>query len=108
MRKISMDAVRAFYNKRVFNSPNTRVSMDVRGNPRMFLFGNCIAWIKDGTIWFSFCGWNTTTTRERLRTIGLDIKCRNRNLYYKDTLIFPSRNYDSGLCLNKKPNWIKS
>ena len=108
MRKISMNAVRAFYNKRVFISPNTRISMDVKGNPQMFLFDNRIAWIKNGTIWFNFCGWNSVTTRERLRTLGIDFQCRSYNIYHKGELISIGGDYDSGLCLNDKPNWLMS
>ena len=106
MRKISIKATKAFYNKRVFNSPNTRVSMDVSGNPQMFLWGNRIAWVQNGFIWFSLCGWNSVTTKERLRSLGIDITCRNRCLYNNGLIINDYGDFNSGLCLNQKPYWI--
>lgn len=68
MRKITKEAVKAFFSGRSFNSGNTRV--DISGNcVSMYLHGNCIASIQKGNIYFSDCKWQTATTKERLNGI---------------------------------------
>ncbi len=39
----------------------------------VFLNGHKIFWIENGEKYFSLCGYNTTTTRNRLRVLGVTI-----------------------------------
>jgi hypothetical protein len=61
MRKITIEAVKAFLNDGIFKKDNTRVE-----NGRIFLHGNLIAEKRKDGIYISLAGWNTVTTRERL------------------------------------------
>lgn len=73
MRQITKDSVEAFKNSTAFKSSNTKV--EVRNKEVFFyLFDNMIAHKgieKDGTpfLFITTCGWQTTTTKERLNGI---------------------------------------
>lgn len=67
-RIITRNAVYAFESKRRFKKSNTEVRL-VNGQPEMYLFGNKVAWMQNGRIHFTLCGWNTVTTRERLSAL---------------------------------------
>lgn len=70
MRKITENAVVAFFNNYDFNRDNTSVSYDYDTNTAtMRLHGNLIAKKVNGTVSISNCGWETTTTKERLNGI---------------------------------------
>lgn len=94
MRKITEAAVRAFLADQSFKRDNTRVARTIAGT-RMYLHGNLIAENRNGVIWISNCGWETTTTKERLNGL-LDylgksrIYQRNFTWYWKDNEEFPS------------------
>lgn len=48
------------------------------------LHGHCIYRKSDeGWAWFTLAGWNTMTTRSRLRALGLDIRTKNFTPIYK-------------------------
>lgn len=72
MRKITRMMVNAFYKGENLSLSNTTVK-----NYKMFLFGNKIAWLENNTLYFTLCGWNTPTTRERLNGLGVGISQRN-------------------------------
>lgn len=108
MRKISVLACKAFYDRRNFKSDNTRVSLSLSGKPRLFLWGNCIAWIgDDDRIWFNLCGWNTATTKERLRTLGINLRSRNGDVWLDNTRLIDTQDYNSNRCLNQRPEWLR-
>ena len=65
MKKITEQAANAFKNDRGFLSGNTQVRV-ISGRTEMLLHGHIIAKKEDGDLWINLCGWNTTTTRERL------------------------------------------
>lgn len=77
MRTITELMARAFFNGETKKMSNTQVQ-----NHEMYLFGNRIAWIYDGKLYFTLCGWNTLTTRERLKGLGIDIKQKNGKLFF--------------------------
>lgn len=57
---------------------NTTVRTDADGLSVVKLHGNRIAWhepLPNGcrALWVSTCGWDTVTTRSRLRAIGADV-----------------------------------
>ena len=61
MRKITKEAVEALTKRKTMSISNTRVK-----NNKMYLFDNLIAWIEDGNLFITNCGYFTTTTKERL------------------------------------------
>ena len=64
MRKITQQAVNAFYAEQKFSQGNTSVI-----DGAMYLHGNKIAFYKDNVLHISFCGWQTTTTKERINGV---------------------------------------
>lgn len=83
MRKITENSINAFFCDKDFSSGNMAVLAD-KQNTRLLLHGNCIATkdIRTGKIILSDCGWQTTTTKERLNGI-LDFLNIGR-IYQKD------------------------
>lgn len=80
MRKITKQAVTAFFNGSDFKKDNTEVFSNTA--TVMKLHGNIIA-IKEGDkIKLSHCGWQTPTTKERLNGI-LDHILEPRHIYQK-------------------------
>jgi len=72
MRKITANAVSAFFAGVPFSSGNTTVSIrDATGDAYMILHGHTIAvrYPTTGHIHISDAGWQTTTTKERLNGI---------------------------------------
>jgi hypothetical protein len=74
MREITKDSVNAFFKGSKLNKGNMSVNTDIdkyflNYDKVMKLHGNAIAWIRDGYITISDCGWETVTTKERLNGI---------------------------------------
>ena len=69
-RKITQEAVSAFYNRRKFNKSNMSVEITDNGHVLLKLHGNTIAGIDHDGTWITDAGWPTRTTFERLQ--GLD------------------------------------
>lgn len=82
MRKITQKAQKAFNNNETFSLDNTTVA--VCGNKTsLYLHGNLIAWkYNEETTYFSLCGWNTPTTRERLQAANISVVQRKGEPYY--------------------------
>ena len=69
-RKITEEAVNAFYNNRRFNKSNMSVEVTNGGRVFLKLHGNTIAGKDyDGT-WITDAGWPTRTTFERLNGLN--------------------------------------
>lgn len=83
VRKISELASKAFYNREKFKRTNTEVKVLPTGEVELRLWGNLIALRNYNKIYFRLAGWNTVTTRERLKAIGIDITTRQGVIYYK-------------------------
>jgi len=68
MRKITDRAFKAFRENKNFSLSNTCVSSN-EDQTLMFLHGNCIAkkCRKSGIVEITTAGWNTPTTKERLK-----------------------------------------
>ena len=95
MRKITIDSINAFMNDRPFKRQNMRVRILIHrsnsGEPRrsvsteLLLHDNVIASRSHGlnrTISITTCGWQTTTTKERLNGIeGVNIVQRDFQWY---------------------------
>lgn len=80
-RQITKEVTRAFLNDQTFCKSNTIVSR-ADGVASLILFGNRIAYKKDGKLFVSLCGFNTKTTRERLNGIPcLSVASKNFTPY---------------------------
>tara|TARA_R110002110_G_scaffold414828_1_gene646076 strand:- start:1510 stop:1803 length:294 start_codon:yes stop_codon:yes gene_type:complete len=68
MRQITTRAFSAFRANQDFSLDNTRVTSD-ENQTSMYLHGNCIArkCRKSGMVEITTAGWNTPTTKERLK-----------------------------------------
>lgn len=82
MRKITQNAITAFYANKNFSSSNTIVDTDSYST-RLLLHGNCIAEkIHNKGIQISTCGWNTPTTKERLNgLVNVSVNTSKGQLY---------------------------
>ncbi len=76
MRQITREAVAAFNRNENFKLSNTEVKADCTGT-RLYLFGNLIARKTGNRLQVTLCGYNTTTTRERLNGLP-GVKCLSR------------------------------
>ena len=75
MRKIEERMLLSIRSGWPLNMGNTRVSYDADGWA-VYLHGNRIAWSGFGgsrPSGASLCGWDTPTTRSRLRALGVDV-----------------------------------
>lgn len=81
MRKITNDAVNAFYSNGLFSRDNTHVYINLDGENCLKLHDTVIAKIqRDGILWLNTDGWRTNTTKERLNGLldGLGLKIYQR------------------------------
>lgn len=87
MRKITQDAIRAFYNRTNFKRGNTRVEVNELNESRLLLHGNTIAYMDETKILISNCGYFTNTTKERLNGLnGVNIVQKDFNWYLNGEL----------------------
>lgn len=72
MRKTEERMLNALRESKSVSLANTYVS--VNGEEKaIYLHNNKIALFTCGKLYVSLCGWNTTTTRSRLRALGVNI-----------------------------------
>lgn len=81
MRKITREAVEAFYNPsklgNCFNKGNTWVTHST-DSTIMYLHGHEIAKLVHGEVYVNHCGYRTATTKERLNgLVGVHIRQKN-------------------------------
>lgn len=83
MRQITKQAVANFWNRNNFKLSNTKVITN-NNITAMYLWDNKIAELTaTGELYFTCAGWNTPTTLERLRGLGLHITKKQGRLFYK-------------------------
>jgi len=83
MRNITQHAKVAFENNCTFKCSNTKVITDENNTVRLFLHNNEIAKkLPSGEIHFSMCGWDSTTTKERLKAASVKIVQRKGTQFY--------------------------
>lgn len=92
MRKITKEAVNAFFSGVYYKKDNTEVKHN-EGMSFFYLHGNCIATLKKDELYLSHCGWSSNTTKERMNGIlsNLNIKPiyqKNWNWYYGGGILF--------------------
>lgn len=75
MRKITEQAINAFYANKKWKKANTSVELNYEYDEVILKLHNNIIAYKDtnGDLWIKTCGWNTPTTRDRLN--GLNGVC---------------------------------
>ena len=92
-RQITKDSVRAFLNDQTFCKSNTTVTRK-DGVTSLLLWGNRIAYKQDGKLFVSLCGYNTTTTRERLNGIPcLSVCSKNFTPYINGVAVSSYKTY---------------
>lgn len=73
MSKIETNLIRAVYgDEPSWTGSNTSVQKE-DDVTRVYLHGNLIAELTDNTVAVSLCGWNTKTTRSRLRCLMAEL-----------------------------------
>lgn len=83
VQNIDRDCARAFRDGRNFKRTNTWVFIDQHNESNLLLWGNRIAWTSDNRTKLNInqCGWDTPTTNNRLRALGVDIWHKRGKLY---------------------------
>lgn len=76
MRAIEKRMLQAVSSKRNFRESNTEVTNNGYVT-KVYLHGNCIYRCDDAKAEFNLCGWNTSTTRSRLKALGVGVYCKN-------------------------------
>lgn len=88
MSIISKESAQAFWAGREYHKSNTICGADFDHKKTLRLWGNKIAWQDSrGNLCFCLCGWDSRTTCERLRALGLPIWHKRGGLYCGDDLI---------------------
>lgn len=83
-RKITQEAVNAFYSNREYRSNNTTVTKKNNWAVTMELFGNQIAKKNNKELIINNCGYCTMTTAERLRGIvSWELRIKQWDMVYK-------------------------
>ena len=82
MRKIDFLAASAFHNNENFRLSNTEVRVN-NTHVYLLLHGNLIAEkdISKGLVWCSLAGYNTLTTKSRLRALGANIETKRGKIF---------------------------
>ena len=94
-RIISEKAAFCFYRGENFHENNTRVKND-GVMVSLYLHGNRIAFYPvklKKKVCFTLAGWNTNTTRERLKALGIEIRVKNGIPFYDGKEIDPDDTY---------------
>ena len=86
MRKIEKTMCLAVSANRSFSCGNTLVTNN-DGETRVYLHGNMIYKRNEDGEFFTLAGWNTVTTRSRLRALGVDVSQKNFMPYYNGVMI---------------------
>jgi len=74
-RKTGRNAAEFLLSRTKRSLGNTKITIDKNGNASMFLFSNRIAfYTKDNRLFVTTAGWDTHTTRSRLRDIGVSVR----------------------------------
>ncbi len=77
MRKVTATILRAFHNGR-----RVKVNNTFTDGYWVWLHGNVIVKRENGKVFISTAGWNTVTTRERLKAFT------NKSLYQKNHILY--------------------
>lgn len=99
-RKITQRAASAFFAGQNYRENNTEVNTYMGGLVELRLHGHTIAQYGkygDRYIKFTLAGYNTLTTRERLRGLGINIHTKKGKIFWDDREILPNQFYDSNI-----------
>jgi hypothetical protein len=81
MKKIEQRMCTAVASRENWKCDNTRVE-NFGGELSVILHGNYIYRVIDGVKWFSLAGWDTPTTRSRLRALGVELTSKGGERYH--------------------------
>lgn len=98
-RKITLEATNAFFAGKNYKQSNTEVLTFAGGLVELRLYGHTIAQYNKNNreIIFSLCGYNTLTTRERLKGLGINITTKKGQAYFNEKQITNNGYYESGI-----------
>lgn len=82
MRQIEENMVNAINERHNYTEGNTKVRFHAEGYS-VSLHDNVIYFVRNGRHSFTLSGWNTPTTRSRLKALGVEVKQRNFAPLYK-------------------------
>ena len=95
MRKIEQAMCAAVKARRNWSSGNTQVIVSLdRVHVEVYLHGNIIYTESSGVKCFTLAGWNTPTTRSRLRALGVNVSTKNYVPMYKGAVINENKWYN--------------
>jgi len=96
MRKITEQAGEAFNTSKAFRKDNTAVELRDDIGVELRLHGNLIAYKQQSTgdVSFTLAGWNTPTTRERLKAVGVQVNSIKGVPHYNGVAIDANAWYD--------------
>lgn len=84
----------AFQNGENIGMGNTTVTNN--GNTtKVYLHGYLICVRKGGVVRFTFAGYDTNVTRNRLRSLGIDIERKNGANFYKGEILKANKWYQA-------------
>lgn len=81
MRQIEKAMCAAVKAQKNWTLSNTSVCVE-NGVVKVYLHHNLIYRVEGGRKYFRLAGWNTVTTRSRLRALGVNVSCRNYTPQY--------------------------
>lgn len=96
MKKITQDAVNAFYNNKKFKRTNTEVR-EYHGEQVMWLYTTVIAILKEDELIIRHGGYTTNTTKERLNGILSEYKNSKYKVIQRDFVWYLRNNEDGTL-----------
>lgn len=90
MRKIEENMKAAVFTMKNWQQDNTQVKVYTKGGFKVldvYLHGNKIfeGW-EDGRQFFTLAGWNTVTTKSRLRALGVNIRQKNGDVILNNSI----------------------
>lgn len=99
MRKITRDSINAFLHGRRFSRGNMTAAPGINGHT-LRLHGHTIAVMTADAVILSDCGWQTTTTKERLNGL-LEILGTGARIYQRDFAWYINgEDWHGGACID--------
>ena len=92
MRKIEQRMCEAVAASRTMRESNTEVEI-FGGETTVYLHGNAIYRVLGGVKYFTLAGWDTSTTRSRLRALGVELTSKSGLRYHNGQRIEIDRWY---------------
>lgn len=93
-REVDREICSAFRNGKNIGVGNTTV-VNNGNTTKVYLHGNLICVRKSGVVRFTFAGYDTNVTRNRLRSLGINIERKNGANFYKGEILNEKKWYQA-------------